>query len=195
MTTVDNDQQQAVDRLLALSPEDFRNIVEENMGDEHPQLWEALLDPRVVRRTHATLAATHQDVLSQLAQKSSEMSALSGEQWRAANKEHADWRRRALGYQRMVMRRKSEAKYALGSAVAPPRQGMEPTKKVRLMSTVFELGRAIREHQQRCDELGITAEQHDLDLWDALEDVEVQTDGGLVTVAEFMAQARERDES
>lgn len=192
--TTDRDTQ--VQNLLALSGEDFRTLVRNNLGAEHPALWPLFAHPDLVRRTYATLTAIYNDVCGQLAERAARMDAFKGEchergeegkrAFYAELRPYNSWRGRTLGYQRMLSRRMSEIKEALPAAT-PAGPAMNSTKRVRLMATIFQLGWAIHEHREACYDADIVPEEHDTDLWDALSSVEVQTDDGLITVADMLA--------
>lgn len=194
------DQETQVNNLLALDNDDFQTLVRNSLGKEAPELlWKLLASPILARRTYGALTAVYTDVCGQIGERAAEWDAYriecrqrpDGKQaWFDGIAEYNSWRRRALGYRRLLSRRIGEIKQALPSA-APraqkPQSSMSATKRVRLMETIFKLGWAIREHQQQCRAADIIPEKHDTDLWEALDNIEVQTNDGLVTVAEMLA--------
>lgn len=183
--------------LLNLPDDTFRNIVENNLGNDAPAgLWPQLLHPDVVRRTHSVLSARHRDVEDQLAVRAAEMKSFRQEcfargpdgkaAWFEADGEYQRWKRRAIGYRRLISARLAETKRALSSATPPPRPA-NPTKKTRQIDTVFQLAWAIHQHRQQCLNQGIVPDDHDVALWRALDRIRVDTSGGPITVAEFLA--------
>lgn len=182
--------------LLELPDDTFRALVEANVGKKAPaRLWQLLLHPEVVRRTYGVLSARHRDVEDQFAARSAALKRFQQEcfargpegkaDWFAAVGEYEEWRSRALGYHRLVRARLAETKRAM--AAAGPQQQAQQTKKVRQLATIFQLAWAIDQHRQQCLTQGIVPDTHDVDLWRALERTRVETSGGPVTVAEFLA--------
>src|SRR5690606_25212696 len=99
-----------------LPPADFQTLVAKNLDRiKHANLWELLTHPALVRRTHNVLTALYRDVEDQLAERRAEMESYrqecyeqgepGKEEWYRAEGEHQHWRRRAIGYRRVVNRR------------------------------------------------------------------------------------------
>jgi hypothetical protein len=187
-----------------LSAENFELLIENNLGQEaSPELWDTLLHPLVVRRTFAFLNDRFRDVEDQLAERRAGIEAIrqqchemgpdGKERYFAANGEYQEWRRRAIGYRRVLGARLRETKEALGSARPHKAPGAapnpaNPTRRIRQLETVFRLAWAIHEHQQQSRAEDIKPEPHDLALWRALEEIEVEaSSAGLVTVAAYLA--------
>jgi hypothetical protein len=189
--------------LLDLSDENFQILVDNNLGNEAPtELWDILLHPLVARRTFTFLNNRFRDVEDQLAERRAGMESLQQEcfsfgpdgkqAYFAAKGEHEEWRRRALGYRRVLGARLREAKAVLYRAEHLPVKRTKPNppnpaRKIRQMDTVFRLAWAIHEHQQRSHGEDIRPEPHDVALWEALNEIEVETSTGQVTVADFLA--------
>jgi hypothetical protein len=190
--------------ILDLTNENFQILIENNLGQEaNPGLWNVLLHPNVVRRTFAFLNTRFRDVEDQLAERRAGIEAIrqechemgpdGKERYFAANGEYQEWRRRAIGYRRVLRARLRQAKEALGSAQPYKAPGAapnpaNPTRRIRQLETVFRLAWAIHEHQQQSRAEDIKPEPHDLALWGALEEIEVEaSSAGLVTVAAYLA--------
>lgn len=186
-----------VRNLLGLPDETFKTLVESNAGDEAPpRLWGFLLHPDLVRRTHSFLSTRFTDVEGQLAQARADMEVVQLEcaamgaagraKWAEANAEHQEWRRRALGYRRLLSKRLAETKRALPNATNPRTPADRP-RRIRLLETVFRLAWAIHEHRETCLRLGIAPDDQDVALWRSLDRVELATADGPITVATFLA--------
>lgn len=202
MTILATSRETQIRNLLALSGEDFLTLVENNLGeDDQPALWRLLADPLVIRRTYQTLTTIYTDVCDQLAIRGAQLDAIKAGAYDANDRQmffdelgpYNQWRAKALGYKRLLSRRISAIKPELAKAQNPAGHGktnppprMDANRKVRLMSTIFKLGQAIELHRQASYDADITAEQHDLDLWAALEEIEVQTVDGIISVAQMV---------
>lgn len=183
--------------LQNLPPADFQTLVAKNLDRiKHANLWELLTHPALVRRTHNVLTALYRDVEDQLAERRAEMESYrqecyeqgepGKEEWYRAEGEHQHWRRRAIGYRRVVNRRLRETKELVttGQAVPSP---PDPTRKVRQLDTVFRLAWAIEQHRTQTLERGLVPDDHDVALWRCLESVLVDTAGdGVMSVAKFL---------
>jgi len=189
--------------ILDLTDENFQILIENNLGQEaNPGLWDVLLHPNVVRRTHTFLNTRFRDVEDQLAERRAGIEAIrqqcheigpdGKEQYFAANGDYQTWRRRALGYRRVLGARLRQAKEALNHAQPYKSPGARPNppnpvRRIRQMETVFKLAWAIHEHRQRSRDEDIKPEPHDMNLWQALQEIKVETSDGQITVAEFLA--------
>lgn len=205
MTMIATPREEQIRNLLALPGEDFRALIENNLGEEdQPALWVLLVDPYVVRATYTALTTVYNDVCDQMAIRAAGMDAFKSEchdRGPAGKREYFEalgdynaWRHRVLGYKRLVSRRIAEVKGLLPKAQNPPAREkqapappMDAARKVRLMSTIFKLGQAIDRHRQASHDADINAEPHDLDLWEALEQIEVQTADARISVAQMLA--------
>lgn len=186
-----------VRNLLDLSAVDFKLLIEKNLErDDQPRLWEMLLHPHLVRRTHAVLTGAYRDVEDQLAERRADMEGYRQEchqrgpdgkaAFYQAEGEHQNWRRRALGYRRIVNRLLREAKAELPTTTTPPRP--PEARKIRHLDTVFRLAWAIQSHRNECLEQGIVPDEHDIDLWRSLDQIAVETAAdGQMSVAQFLA--------
>lgn len=195
--------EQQITALLDLPPADFRSLVAAHLGrEESPELWGLLLHPYVVARTHEALTAKYRDVEDQLAERRAGMESFRQDcfargaegkaEWFTAERDYQEWRRRSLGFRRIVNARLREAKDVLskaqpfnvkGALQNPP----NAARKIRQLETVFALAWAIHEHREQCIAEDITPEPHDRELWDVLDSAEVETSYGRTTVAKYLA--------
>lgn len=189
----------AIANLAALPDDDFLYLVEQNLDRRAKQeLWDLLLSPQVVHRTHGTLITKQVDIDSQLAQRSAEMEALRSDclrqgetgrrTWRNANSDYREWRAKALGFRQTVVARLRDATAAKARVPLPPHPVHElaADRRVRLMETVFRLAWAIYQHHQKTRAAEITPEPHDLALWESLDKIDVATVEGVITVARML---------
>lgn len=197
------DRENHVLNVLDLSNENFQILIENNLGQEAAsELWEILLHPHVVRRTFDFLNARFRDVEDQLAERRAGIEAVQQDchqmgpdgkaEFFVAKGEYQEWRRRAIGYRRILGARLREAKAVLNHAQPYKSPGAapnapNPARKIRQLETVFKLAWAIHEHRERSLDEDIKPEPHDVALWAALEQIEVETSDGPVTVADFLA--------
>ncbi|WP_141576179.1 hypothetical protein [Actinomadura sp. WMMA1423] len=203
MTVTDEGAQ--LQNLLGLPDDAFRTLIVSNLDrTEQPAMWDLLLSPQLARRTHGVLGAAFRDVEDQLAERRADMESYRQEchvegaagkgKWFAAQGEHQEWRRRAIGYRRILSRRLAEAKHAAGNAAAParPKPALpvpappNPARKVRQVTSVFRLAWVISEHRAETLRQGIVPDEHDVELWRALDLIEVDTPDGVITVTEFL---------
>ncbi|TDD37836.1 hypothetical protein E1287_07190 [Actinomadura sp. KC06] len=199
MTTA-TDPATQLHNLSTLPDDSFRTLIENNLDrDEHPSLWDLLLHPQMVRRTHAALGSAFRDVEDQLAERRADLESFRQEchqagpagkdKWFAAQGEHQEWRRRAIGYRRILQRRLSEAKNALNNAAALPSPQPAPAnsaRKTRQVTTVFRLAWVISQHRDETLRQGIVPDEHDVELWRALDLIELDTTDGPITITEFL---------
>lgn len=194
-TTIDNTQLQ---RIIDMSEEDFSELVANNLHRSQSELWKLLHSPQLVHRTSRALGATYSDVCSQLSERKSELDVFRHEchtsgpdgksRYFAAYSEYQAWKKRVTGYRRLLSTRIAETKSAAVAAHNARNYNCkpDPNRRKRQVSTVFELGWAIRNHQQASLDAEIKPEAHDIALWDALSTIEIETASGPVTVAEML---------
>lgn len=203
MMTLVPEREEHAYNVLDLSDENFRLLVENNLGQEaSTDLWTTLLHPLVVRRTFNLLTDRFRDVEDQLAERRARIDVFQQEchdmgpdgkaEYFAARGEYQEWRRRAIGYRRVLGARLRETKAVLFQAERLPTKGTKPKpsnprRRIRQMETVFRLAWAIHEHQQHSQREDIRPEPHDLDLWQVLETTLVETSDGQLTVEAFLA--------
>jgi len=189
--------EQQVQDMLDLPDDTFATLVERNLGENAPAaLWQLLLHPMVVHRTHEVLTTRFRDVEDQLAQRRAHLEAFRQECWQmgqagkepwfSAFGEYQQWRRKALGYHRLLSQRLRQTKQAISGAETSSHR-MAPARKARLMDTIFRLAWEINTHRQRVLEAGVVPDDYDVRLWRALEAIEVQTTNGVIPVAKFLA--------
>lgn len=183
--------------LHSLTDDQFVQLVETNLGDDAPaQLWDGLLHPDVVVRTRRVLGTCSEGIQSQIAERRAEMDAFQVDcfargaegkkEWFAAFREYSTWRKRALSFRRLVLRRHAAAKRVAATATAtPPRQ---PARRASLGDAVFRLAYAIEVHRIATLAAGIDPERHDRQLWEAPGGIVLELGSGRPTVAEFLAQ-------
>ena len=182
--------------LLELPDDDFRKLIENNIDREDaPGLWELLLHRQALDRTAMFLKAILRDVDTQLSERRAEIDAYHGECWSngpearasffAARTDYHNWRRRALGFRRILDKRLTEAKYA-SKAPVQPQEPQVAARRVRQMETVFRLAWVISQHRDQSLKSGIVPEEHDAALWRALDLIEVETTDGPITIAKFL---------
>lgn len=202
MTATDEAMQ--LQNLLALHDDTFHTLIENSLDrDERPALWDLLLHPQMVHRTHGMLSGAFRDIEDQLAQRRADMDSFRQEcfaqgqagkgAWFSAWGEYQEWRQRAIGYRRILQRRLTESKSALRGVTTPPRPrqpqpppAANPGRKIRQMQTVFRLAWVISEHRTETLDQGIVPDEHDVELWRALDLIEVDTTDGPITVAQFL---------
>lgn len=183
--------------LLDLPEPDFQTLIEKNLDRaKQPKLWDLLTHPYLVRRTHSVLTGLYRDVEDQLAERRADMESYRQEcygrgdegraEWFHAEGEHQGWRRRAIGYRRMVNRRLRETKSLVTTGKTAPLPP-NPDRKIRQLETVFRLAWAINQHRTRTLDQGVIPDEHDVALWRSLDQVAVDTAGdGQMTVARFL---------
>ena len=203
MTATDEAVQ--LQNLLALPDNTFHTLVVNNLGrEDQPALWDLLLGPQLARRTHTALGAAFRDVEDQLAERRADIDSYRQEcsrrgsagrrEWAAEWGGYQEWRSRVIGYRRLLSRRLTEAKQARRNAPEPPRPKPAPPKptppnsarKIRQLQTVFRLAWVIAQHREATLRQGIVPDDHEVELWRALDVIEVDTTDGPITIAEFL---------
>lgn len=177
--------------LNSLDPETFNQFVIDSLpiGTDAAK-WEALTDPRVIARTKASLTGLLSDVIGQLAEANARRQAAHGRRgFIELEADEADWRRRAIGFRRMVERRLNfvKGRLAVIHAEQPksaPGAGKQGRRQVR--RALETLARAVVEHRQRVMS-GEGDEGDDERLWDHLTTVTtVNRLGEELTLAEWL---------
>lgn len=174
--------------LAALPDDDFAVLVRASIGREaDTAVWDALTDPAVIARTKVALAAIHSDVENQLSLAGATLQAVTGgrEAYFGAKAAQAEWRRKALGFRRLVQLRIALVKQRT------PRPANQPSgsgiARRRYAEALEKLARAVAAHRDRVLS-GDGSEDDDDDLWDFLDEITVP-DGksGEQSVADWLA--------
>lgn len=195
-----------VEELLDLRTSDFAAYVREHVGDEDDDLWDALFDPKVAHTTKGILTALNTDIEGQLGQRKAKLEAyqnecfLLGQDGRQiyfdALAEYNVWKRRAIGFKRIVARRIEEARSAVMKASShrytprgespPP----NPTKIQHNIRSLFELAYAVHQHRNACLAANIIPERHDMTLWEMLDSCSAfSARSGAQTLSEWLEHA------
>lgn len=185
--------------LAALDADDFSAIVQASIGKEaDPAVWDALTDPAVISRTRTALAAMHTDAESQLALANAALDVSGGGGKQAyfdAKAERAEWRRKALGFRRLVQLRLAFVNSRIPRpANLPPGSG---AAKRRYAGALEALARAVAAHRDRVLS-GDGSEDDDNTLWDCLDQITVSDgkggDKALGDWLAFLDEVREANE-
>jgi hypothetical protein len=185
----------AIAVVANLSDREFRDYVGANLhpndGDE---AWPVLLSAELIERTFETLKDMRDQASRTLNQRAAERDEYqleclrrgpAGRQdWVTYRVEYDIWRRKIANFNRMVLARLSEtsnAKKKLNSQmaavakrdrVAAHAQQMTEERDY-LRGVVRDLAKAVHQHQAATAVSGRDAEQHDYDLWHALDTLTV----------------------
>jgi hypothetical protein len=180
---------QAAEALAALPAEDFDAIVAASLGrDALTAVWDALTDPAVISRTRAALAALNSDAEHQLALANASLDISGGGGKQAyfdAKAERAEWRRKALGFRRLVQQRLA---FVNSRITRPPNQPPgSGTARRRYAGALEALARAVAAHRDKVLS-GEGGEDDDDALWDCLDRITVSDgNGGDKPLAEWLA--------
>lgn len=180
--------------LAAMNSDDFGALVRDALGPGAPGvLWDALTSPEVINRTRAVLGGLRADVQNQTALANTDLQQAKADGLRRgdegkqdyfdARAEQAEWRKKALGFQRLV-----EKRLALVKSRTPrppvPVQGHMPygpggTKNARKHNrqALELLARAVALHRSRVIS-GDGDEKDDDSLWECLRTVTAVNAGG-----------------
>ena len=174
--------------LDAMDADGFRELVARNLGqDADSTLWKALTAPTVIHRTRSVLGSLDSDLLAQLAQANTErkeekarcmeLGYAGRQQYADAEAEQANWKRRILGYRRLVLRRIEEVRHAARALAAadraaspPPAPGTGKAARMHNRAALERLARAVLQHQQAVLS-GEGDEGDDEDLWATVDRV------------------------
>lgn len=184
------------DTIAELDDRAFRKFVTDRIfHDADPAAWDLLLSGDLLWRTGALLTALRVQVEGELCRREGQNDAdylehrtrgSSGRaDWLARNSEYQAWRRRAVGFKRMVERRQLQAKEAR-RAVAQEQQDPELKARVQRLAeeadhyrdAVRRLAVKVHEHQALTASSGRCPEQHDYDLWRLLDELTVLVSKG-----------------
>jgi hypothetical protein len=189
--------------LVAMSADDFRELVEDSVGPHaDPALWDTLTDPAVISRTRRCLGGIHQDLQAQLALRNTELEEIrvreGPRRFFALKAEEAEWRGRLVGYRRMVERRIAFVNSRIERKPQVP-FGPGGTKNARKhnRAALETLTRAVLEHK-RAVTSGDGDESDDEKLWACLARVTaIAADGEELPLAEwleYLDDLRENDD-
>lgn len=180
--------------LAALAADDFDAIVCASIGKEaHPAVWDALTDPAVISRTRTALAALNSDAEHQLALANASLDISGGGGKQAyfdAKAERAEWRRKALGFRRLVQQRLAFVNSRIPRPANQP-PGSKDARR-RYAEALEALARAVAAHRDK------VLSGDDDTLWDCLDQIAVPDGkGGERPLAEWLVfrdEVREVDE-
>jgi hypothetical protein len=195
-----------VQLIANLGPDDFDTLVRASLGrDADRAVWDALTDPAVINRTKLALAAIHTDVQNQLNLANTDLATAKaggyalgedGKQaYLAVKADQGDWRRRAIGFRRIVEQRVAFVKSRIPQQ-APQPPGAHATRK-RNQDALEKLARAVTAHRDKVLS-GEGGEGDDDTLWDCLDSITAVTmRGGEMPLAkwlDWLDEVREDDE-
>jgi hypothetical protein len=191
---------------------DFEAVVRDSLGPGAPAVvWDALTSPEVINRTRAVLAGLRADVQNQTALANADLRQVKADGLRRgeegkqelfdARAEQAEWRKRALGFQRLVEKRLALVKSRMPRS---PQRGHMPdgpggTKPARKHNrqALEDLARAVALHQGRVIS-GEGGEDDDDTLWACLRTITAVNAGGeilpLIDWLDYLDEVREDDE-
>lgn len=207
--TVEHATPPAAAALAALDPDAFTTLVHASIGnDADPAVWDALTHPAVIARTKKCLGSLHADLQTQLAMVNAELDEIRGDglgrgdegkrEFLEAKADQADWRRRAIGFRRMVERRMALVKSRTPTGPAQPvspSPGFSKTARKHNRAALELLARAVAGHQQKVLSGG-GDEGDDETLWGCLSSITAITAEGelpLTEWLEYLDDAREND--
>lgn len=177
----------------------FRELVTEHLHPEtgDPEMWEALLARPLIKRTRALLAEMRNQVEATLRKRERESTEYQLEclnnrasgrtDWVAHKAEYQDWRKKAVGFKRLVERRQVQAKAAAFSRgqeqhnreqeAGARRSAAHVERMTEQRQLYLEIIRllsiGIQQHQAMTAVAGRSPEQHDYDLWRALDNITI----------------------
>ncbi len=170
--------------LAALPSDEFGELIRANLGREaDPALWDALTHPSLRSRTKDCLSGIITDLLNQQQIAKAELEETEADcltrgpegraEYLAAKAGQADWRRRLIGYRRMVEARLSFVKDRTSRAAQPQSpygRGLSNAARKHNRDALEKLARAVAEHRHRVMS-GDGDESDDERLWACLEDI------------------------
>lgn len=145
-------------------------------GDEEKAAWARLLDPDHVEMTVAHLTTMAVNVNNDLAVRGAGQVGYSTD--------HADWRRRALGFKRAVDRHLVIAKATLKAQ----NRHRSLEESVSSRNVLRELAIAVLRHQRASATADINAEPHDVELWQALDLLTVPVADDMFTLRHLITE-------
>lgn len=188
----------AADLLAALDETAFSEFVRSAISPApDTEVWAALTGPKAVRRTLLVLTALNLDVEGQLASRKAGMddfqaqcwaSGASGRSaWFEGKREYDEWRRRALGWRRMVQRQMMFAKrHAAAAAPARVPNPQKAESRKHNHDVLLDLARAVVRHQQRVQNGEDAGPEDDEALWSKLTSLTVMSRAGDMPLGEWV---------
>lgn len=217
-------QHPTVDELVHLEQETFARIISDNVAPDDAarpgveisgrrELWKILTEPLIIGRSFQALSSMLRNLDDQLAARKSSLDAFEqqcfaqgheGKQrWFNAKREHEEWRHRTLGYKRIVQRRYEEVKAIRQQQLntnpvlrAAARFGTVPNepKKRNNYDALFRLAYAVAKHRDNTSEEGLLPTPHDVELWYAMDRIEVCTSGDkMMTLADWVEEITSKE--
>ena len=197
-----------VEYLQSLNPEVFTRLVRDTAApyprdsdggsaEERAALWELLTSPALIHRVISELKNALRDIDDQLAASRAELDAFQQacfaeggtgkSRWFKAKSDNDEWRARTLRKKAIVDRRLRMVKAVLESSApkrhpAPP----NPARNKRNLDSLFRLAYAVSMHQKSFEESDFLPEDHDLELWDALDKVTVAVADGEMKLSDWV---------
>lgn len=184
--------------LKNLSDEDYIQLVRDHLGPDNEDLWFSLTDISLIGRTQRVLSSFHRDLEDQLAYHRAKLAALRAEfiesgsaattSWFSAQRDHGDWRHRALYVRRLIQQRIAYIRDRAATVRATPEEGagIKAMRRKHNLDALYDLAIAIIAH--RDDVLSGSEDGPDPDdvLWGHLQSITVATSGGDVSLREWV---------
>jgi hypothetical protein len=168
---VDDDPPLTVDELADLTDEDLATYVGENLDAD--DVWPALLDPAVIKRTKAALGVLRTLLDGQARHQSKTLRPAAYLDW---------WEAHGQPAARVVSRRRMQATKLLDG-----RHLAETEAQARhARCAVRELALAVQRHRLATVSSGLDPEPHDRDLWTALATLTLPYQGDQVALDELL---------
>jgi len=163
VATVDDDL--LVQTLDSFSDQEFEQVVLINAAQHkrNTAMWEALLSPQVIERTHSALAIAIQR--NSAAMSARRPDAAAGESQPDAA--YKTWRRSAVSFGNLVQGALQEVKQKRKQIL----READLRAAERYRQHIRDIALAIADHQNAIAEAGTTPSPHDLKLWEYLDTV------------------------
>ncbi|WP_285756618.1 hypothetical protein [Nocardiopsis ansamitocini] len=176
--------------LEAMNHQEFKAIVSGNLGDEHEELWELLSGIKLYPRTRAVLVDLLQTIALHANTERVELDRLKAEclaegpearsRFFGARSDYESRKRRRNGFKRLVEARMQRLK----TAKRNNHETHQARNHDRHRLGLCNLALAVHQHRDSMLEEGITPDKHDLVLWEALEKIEVEMGGRVISLAQ-----------
>lgn len=162
------------------------------------QTWNRLLEADLVVRTVTALRRAHERNQSAMEARREDWVRYAEErvgvkvdaqQWQMARREYEEWRQRAAKFDSTIARAIQEVERAQRKLVRE--SGSEQGDSQFYRCQLKTVARAIYAHRAALEDGGVIAEDHDLQLWSALDTVTVPN-GPLLVPTSLMAMLDER---
>lgn len=162
MATADDDLLQTLD---SFSAEEFEQVVLVNVSQHkrNTAMWEALLCPQVIERTHSALAiAVQRNSAAMSARRPDEAGGTSEN-----DPNYQSWRQRAVSFGHLVQGALQEVKQRRKQILREE----ELRAAERYRQNIRDLALVIADHQHAVISSGTAPTPHDLKLWGCLDTV------------------------